>query len=319
LLFRGFFGRMSRRPDAPIGHSAVLRALAATVVFLGTATPAAAQVKVTVQKPAPVAEPVAQQKLTLETAVPMAVPPPPRLASPGMVKAPPRFVAPQPLEAPPEPALAAVGTVPPPRLASPGMVKAPPRFVAPQPLEAPPEPALAAVGTVPPPPPAPKAAAPAAAKPPAPPAPPPTAPAPQPATATPPAPPAPPPQSAPQTAALPPPPAAVAPPSEPSKVTLQVLFEGPATDIPDAAEPQLADLAERMRANPNLRLQLRSYASGTAETAREARQLSLARALAMRERLAAAGVRSARIDVRALGIMAPDLPPDRIDAEFVNE
>ncbi|HYD70055.1 OmpA family protein [Azospirillum sp.] len=273
---------MSRRPDAPIGHSAVLRALAATVVFLGTATPAAAQVKVTVQKPAPVAEPVAQQKLTLETAVPMAVPPPPRLASPGMVKAPPRFVAPQPLEAPPEPALAAVGTVPPP-------------------------------------PPAPKAAAPAAAKPPAPPAPPPTAPAPQPATATPPAPPAPPPQSAPQTAALPPPPAAVAPPSEPSKVTLQVLFEGPATDIPDAAEPQLADLAERMRANPNLRLQLRSYASGTAETAREARQLSLARALAMRERLAAAGVRSARIDVRALGIMAPDLPPDRIDAEFVNE
>ena len=282
MLFRGFFGRMSRRPDAPIGHSAVLRALAATVVFLGTATPAAAQVKVTVQKPAPVAEPVAQQKLTLETAVPMAVPPPPRLASPGMVKAPPRFVAPQPLEAPPEPALAAVGTVPPP-------------------------------------PPAPKTAAPAAAKPPAPPPAPPTAPAPQPATATPPAPPAPPPQSAPQTAALPPPPAAVAPPSEPSKVTLQVLFDGPATDIPDAAESQLADLAERMRANPNLRLQLRSYASGTAETAREARQLSLARALAMRERLAAAGVRSARIDVRALGIMAPDLPPDRIDAEFVNE
>lgn len=282
MLFRGFFGRMSRRPDAPIGHSAVLRALAATVVFLGTATPAAAQVKVTVQKPAPAAEPVAQQKLTLETAVPMAVPPPPRLATPGMVKAPPRFVVPQPLEAPPEPALAAVGTVPPP-------------------------------------PPAPKAAAPATAKPPAPPVPPPTAPAPQPATATPPAPPAPPPQSAPQTAALPPPPAAVAPPSEPSNVTLQVLFEGPATDIPDAAEPQLADLAERMRANPNLRLQLRSYASGTAETAREARQLSLARALAVRERLAAAGVRSARIDVRALGIMAPDLPPDRIDAEFVNE
>ena len=280
MLFRGFFGRMSRRPDAPIGHSAVLRALAATVVFLGTATPAAAQVKVTVQKPTPVAAPVAQQKLTLETAVPLPVPPPPRLTSPGVVKAPPRFVAPQPLEAPPEPALASVGTVPPP-------------------------------------PPAPVAAAPAAAKPPAP--PPVPAPTPQPATATPPAPPPPPAQSAPsqsapQTAALPPPPASVAP-----KGGLQVLFQGPAADIPDAAEPLLADLAERMRANPNLRLQLRSYASGTAETAREARQLSLARALAVRERLAAAGVRSARIDVRALGIMAPDLPPDRIDAEFVNE
>ncbi|HEY0833085.1 MAG TPA: hypothetical protein VGE72_04165, partial [Azospirillum sp.] len=108
---------MNRRPDAPLGHSAVLRALAATAVFLGVAltgaaTPAAAQVKITVQKPTPAATPVAKHTLTLETAVPMPVPPPPKLASPGMIKAPPRFVAPQPLEAPPEPALASIGTVP---------------------------------------------------------------------------------------------------------------------------------------------------------------------------------------------------------------
>ncbi|WP_431857449.1 OmpA family protein, partial [Azospirillum sp.] len=141
------------------------------------------------------------------------------------------------------------------------------------------------------------------------------APAPAPAAAPPAATPAPAPASPPtQTAALPPP----APPPALPRSALSVVFDGGASDLPESAEATVNDLAQRMRANETLRLQLRSYASGTAETAREARQLSLARALALRERLSAFGIRSTRIDIRALGNGAADGPPDRIDVEFLN-
>ncbi len=78
-------------------------------------------------------------------------------------------------------------------------------------------------------------------------------------------------------------------------------------------------ILQRLRASDTARLQLRSFATGTSETAREARQLSLARALSLRERLTAFGVRSSRIDVRALGIDNGGGNPDRIDIEFINE
>ncbi len=104
----------------------------------------------------------------------------------------------------------------------------------------------------------------------------------------------------------------------PPRSALSVVFDGSVADLPESAEATVADLAQRMRDNENLRLQLRSYASGTPETAREARQLSLARALALRERLTAQGIRSTRIDIRALGTGAAEGPPDRIDVEFLN-
>ena len=119
-------------------------------------------------------------------------------------------------------------------------------------------------------------------------------------------------------AALPPPPTTVAPlPAGPLTVTFAV---GEA-DLPASVDTLLAPVAERLRARETARLQLFSYASGTEETAREARQLSLARALALRERLTAYGIRSTRIDIRALGTGAPakDGPQDRIDLEFVND
>ncbi|HYG85633.1 MAG TPA: OmpA family protein [Azospirillum sp.] len=193
---------------------------------------------------------------------------------------------------------------PPPKLRTPGAVKAPPRFVPPQPIEPPPLPEIGVLDPVPPPPPvvgAPSVqttARPAEPKP----IPPPTAaPKPAPAPST-------------QTAAIPAPP----PPAAPPRGALSVVFDGAATDLPETAEAGIAEMAERMRANENLRLQLRSYASGTPETAREARQLSLARALALREKLTALGIRSTRVDIRALGTGTADGPPDRIDAEFVN-
>ncbi len=97
------------------------------------------------------------------------------------------------------------------------------------------------------------------------------------------------------------------------------MFPADATNLPDTADATVDRIVERLRASDTARLQLRSYASGTADTAREARQRSLARALALRERLTAFGIRSSRVDVRALGLDEAGGTPDRIDVVFLNE
>lgn len=207
-------------------------------------------------------------------------------------------------------------SIPPrPSLRTPPPVKAPPRLTLPQPLEAPPPPAL----TEGPAQPAPRsttaktqlpATAPAQPQQPAaqatPAAPAPVTPAPvTPRT---------------DTAALPPPPEAAPPAASlPPSSVLSLVFAADATNLPDAADAVVDRIVERLRASETARLQLRSYASGTPDTAREARQRALARALALRERLTAFGIRSTRVDVRALGLDEGGGVPDRIDAVFLNE
>lgn len=97
------------------------------------------------------------------------------------------------------------------------------------------------------------------------------------------------------------------------------MFPADATNLPDAADAVVDRIVERLRASDTARLQLRSYASGSPDTAREARQRALARALALRERLTAFGIRSTRVDVRALGLDEGGGASDRIDAVFLNE
>ena len=92
--------------------------------------------------------------------------------------------------------------------------------------------------------------------------------------------------------------------------------------LPEDSEKLLAAVAEEMRAAPTRRLQLRAYASGEVDSDRQARQLSLTRARAVRERLTALGVRSTRIDVRPLGLAVPSAdaePRDRVDLEYTSE
>ncbi|WP_455176561.1 OmpA family protein [Azospirillum melinis] len=202
-------------------------------------------------------------------------------------------------------------SVPPrPSLRTPPPVKAPPRLTLPQPLEAPPPPAL----TEGPAQPAPRSTT-ARTQPPA------AAPAQpqQPAAQGTPAAPAPvTPRT--DTAALPPPPEAAPPAASlPPSSVLSLVFPADATNLPDAADAVVDRIVERLRASDTARLQLRSYASGTPDTAREARQRALARALALRERLTAFGIRSTRVDVRALGLDEGGGVPDRIDAVFLNE
>lgn len=99
---------------------------------------------------------------------------------------------------------------------------------------------------------------------------------------------------------------------------LQILFDPGVDTMSDADQAQLDALAARLGNNPDQRIQLRAYASSDDGTASAARRLALARALQVRAYLIENGVRSTRIDVRALGDKVEDSGPlDRIDIVLV--
>jgi outer membrane protein OmpA-like peptidoglycan-associated protein len=128
------------------------------------------------------------------------------------------------------------------------------------------------------------------------------------------APPAPPaPQKDAALAALPPP--STAAPT--SKQPLSVLFSGDSAKVGDKWHAQLAGLAKKLETNSKMRLQLLAYAGGASLSASRARRLSLSRALAVRSYLMKAGVRSTRIDVRALGDKVKNEPRHRVDVTVV--
>jgi outer membrane protein OmpA-like peptidoglycan-associated protein len=98
----------------------------------------------------------------------------------------------------------------------------------------------------------------------------------------------------------------------------RILFASGSEAVPDAAAALLDGIAARLAAAPDRRAQLRAYADAGGGPAREARRMSLERALAVRAALAARGVRTTRVDVRGLGATAADGPPDRVDVVIVD-
>lgn len=145
-----------------------------------------------------------------------------------------------------------------------------------------------------------------------------------PAVTPPPAPPSPaeaPPTAAPPAAAAPPPPpteTAAVPTGDAAGDETRILFDAGSADLNDAAKATLDALAERLRADESLRIQLQAFAAGNDETAPEARRLSLKRALNVRGHLVERDVRNTRMDVRALGIKSGEGPADRVDAVIVS-
>jgi len=93
------------------------------------------------------------------------------------------------------------------------------------------------------------------------------------------------------------------------------MFTGEDTRLPDDAKGMLDPLAAQAADNDDLRIQLRAYAGGDNVSASKARRLSLSRALAVRSYLIEQGVRSTRIDVRALGDKSDEEPINRVDIE----
>ena len=92
----------------------------------------------------------------------------------------------------------------------------------------------------------------------------------------------------------------------------RIEFLGANTMLPTEAELALTKIAALV-GNSDRRVQLNAYAGGTPETVGAARRLSLSRALTVRAFLIEAGVRSTRIDVRALGLASDDAPLERVD------
>lgn len=140
--------------------------------------------------------------------------------------------------------------------------------------------------------------------------------------------PAPPPVAvpAPQQVAVPAPQQVAALPPQPAPVaggfkgdTLTIPFTGESARVPDQALADLDRLAKRMQKDEGLALQLLAYADGDDANASKARRLSLSRALEVRKYLMDQGLRSTRIEVRALGNKLEGAgSPDRVDAVLVN-
>ena len=83
---------------------------------------------------------------------------------------------------------------------------------------------------------------------------------------------------------------------------------------PKATEA-LDQLAALLQAHEGTRLTLTAYASAENITPLEARRMSLARALAVRDYLVSKGAVGSHIDVRALGSNVPSGSPDRVDVQ----
>ena len=98
---------------------------------------------------------------------------------------------------------------------------------------------------------------------------------------------------------------------------MRLLFDGDVTDLSGDASSQLGGLAAQLTADESLRVQVKAYASGSGGSASTARRISLSRALAVRAHLIGEGVRSTRIDVRALGNKSEDGPTERVDVVLV--
>lgn len=111
-----------------------------------------------------------------------------------------------------------------------------------------------------------------------------------------------------QTAALPPASETAGP-----QGSKRLIFAEGTADLDEAAKQVLRAAAETLKTDQNARVQLLAYASSGDDSASRARRLSLSRALAVRQFLIKEGIRSTRMDVRALGNKFEDGPADRVD------
>ena len=98
---------------------------------------------------------------------------------------------------------------------------------------------------------------------------------------------------------------------------MQISFAGEETVLDKAAQEQLERLAEKLRSAETQRVQLLAYADDQGGSASKARRVSLSRALAVRSYLIESGIKTSRIDVRALGNKAASGSPDRVDVKVV--
>lgn len=94
---------------------------------------------------------------------------------------------------------------------------------------------------------------------------------------------------------------------------IRIIFPTDFNDVPGEATAALDDLAAQMAADESMRIEIKCYASGTADTESKARRKSLQRCINIRQYLFKKDVRTTRMDVRALGLKSEGQPADRVD------
>ena len=91
-------------------------------------------------------------------------------------------------------------------------------------------------------------------------------------------------------------------------------FASGSENLPGRAKPALDKLVAQMKKEKGLRIQLMGFAAGKSLSASQARRSSLFRALTVRKHLMGEGIRSTRMDIRALGKNTVEgVPDDRVD------
>ena len=99
---------------------------------------------------------------------------------------------------------------------------------------------------------------------------------------------------------------------------VRIPFALNSTEIPSDGRAFLDKLAARLGKEAGLRIQILGYAGSEKSSPSKARRLSLFRALSVRTYLMKKGIRSTRMDVRALGNRVESGAPDRVDAKIRN-
>jgi outer membrane protein OmpA-like peptidoglycan-associated protein len=93
----------------------------------------------------------------------------------------------------------------------------------------------------------------------------------------------------------------------------RIVFEPGADELPAGASSDLDALAQRMASDESIKVQVLAYSTSTGDNESQARRKALSRGLEVRKYLINKGVRSNRIDVRALGSKSEGSPADRVD------
>ncbi len=94
---------------------------------------------------------------------------------------------------------------------------------------------------------------------------------------------------------------------------IRITFGAGKADLNPTTAAAVSAVAQVVKADPNIDLNVYAYAAGPPDDPSTPRRLSLSRALAARAVLISEGIASTRIYVRALGATASDGPPDRVD------
>lgn len=93
----------------------------------------------------------------------------------------------------------------------------------------------------------------------------------------------------------------------------RIVFEAGADELPAGAGGDLDALAQKMMSDESIKVQVLAYSSSIGDNESQARRKALSRGLEVRKYLIGKGVRSNRIDVRALGSKSEGSPADRVD------